>query len=166
MDEMESVKRTYMLTINSGIKSGYKKHLPRLYLSNAIHIDAKKVLQGLMWQNIMHVHLVSFVKCSGVYWGIFIILIIRLPTDTTLRSSDSNSRLLPHLSVVSLMEHPRTRSTIGMVCHFETLMSHQGFLLIPLVPEPFNNPFTPPRPSFHKAPPTIMLVTHLLFDDA
>ena len=166
MDKMESVKRTYMLTINSGIKSGYKKHLPRLYLSNAIHIDTKKVLQGTMWQNVMHVHLTLFIECSGVYWGIFIILIIWLPTDTTLRSSDSNSRLLPRLLVVSIMERPRTRSTIGMVCRFETLMSQQGFLLIPLTPEPFNNPFTPPRPSCCEAPPTIMLVTHLLFDDA
>ena len=86
MDEMESVKRTYMLTINSGIESSYKKHLPRLYLSNAIHIDTKKVLQGPMWQNVMHVHLASFVECSGVYWGIFIVLIVQLPTDATLRS--------------------------------------------------------------------------------
>ena len=86
MDEMESVKRTYMLTINSGIESGYKKHLPRLYLSNAIHIDTKKVLQGPMWQNVIHVHLASFVECSGVYWGIFIVLVVRLPTDATLRS--------------------------------------------------------------------------------
>ena len=83
---MELVKRTYMFTVNSGIVSGYKKHFPRLYLSNVIHINTKKVLQGPMWQNVMHVHLASFVECSGVYWGIFIVLVVRLPTDATLRS--------------------------------------------------------------------------------